>query len=96
MPDLLVALADRRLLRLFPASTLPAGSSHSQRLTAWRYCRIRMTCRGSGIGSSTTDRGWRTRSIVTSRPFGSRTLIALDAEHLALEDRSVRGLWFGH
>ena len=66
-PDLLVALALRRLLPgCSPSSTLPAGSSHSERSPAYRILPDQHDVPGSGTGSNTTDRGWRTMSSVTS------------------------------
>jgi carbamate kinase len=51
-----------------PGSMLPAGSSHNHKLTGYRNCLTRTTLPGSGIGTSTTDGGWRTTSRLTSRP----------------------------
>src|SRR2546423_694438 len=55
-----------------PSSILPAGTSHSSRSSAARYCLISTTRPSLSIGITTTAGGWRTTSIWCSWPFGKR------------------------
>src|SRR3954464_7373728 len=57
-----------------PGSMLPAGSSHSTRLTLCLYCRINTMRPSSRIGIRTTHGACRTVAISCARPSGSGTV----------------------